>query len=205
MVLPSAVCRLRLFFFGPLFALLAGCSNIATQQQASPYVHLSPSLAWHLPSLSVLPGDFQVTQQAQAHYQGDSFELVFQIEKKHNQLAIAAMAPNGLLLIQLRYDGQHVTGSVSPLIRKKVSLPYLVSDLMLAFGKADQLRKALDTSDIRLSESDHQRVISNQGQPLITISYNTQKDGANWPKNVVYNNKALGYSLTIETLSQQPL
>ena len=192
----------------PVFLLtlapLAGCSLFTGNVKPENRVYLSRDVYWQLPGLKVLPGQFKLTQSVQATYGNDVYDLLFQVEKQTDQLVMAAMTPTGQSLLQAVYKDNEVNGSVSPLIGKNLSLAYLVSDFLIAFGDSTQLASALDQAAVRVQQSESSRVLSYKGNPTIRIRYfrNAQ---TSWPEKVDYYNQALGYRLVITTLIHKPL
>ena len=183
---------------------LTACSLLSKQVVATPEVYLSPEQTWQLPSLEVLPDDFQVTQSVVATYGQKQFDLMFHVEKKAGRFAMAALTPNGQLLAQAVYENKQITGTVSPLVGKNLSLSYLVSDFFLVFGQSQILSEALQKSGVQLDSCEYERKIKTDSTTLITIKL-SGKSSDQWPDQAEYKNKALGYALTIKTLSHKTL
>ena len=185
-------------------ASLAGCSLFTRNVKPENTVYLSRDVYWQLPDLKVLPGQFELTQSVQATYGEDVYDLLFQVEKHSDYLVMAAMTPNGQPLLQAVYRNNEVNGSVSPLIGQNLSLAYLVSDFLIAFGDSAQLTQALNQVAVIMQQSDDSRVLSHRGSPVIRIQY-FKDNQKGWPEKVDYHNQALGYRLVINTLIHKPL
>ena len=184
--------------------LLTGCSALHRTVNPTPDVYLSQQLQWQLPALDVLPGHYQLTQSVQATYGQDQFDLLFQVEKHADQLVMAALTPNGQPLMQMVYRNGQVEGSVSPLVGDNVSLAYLVSDFIIAFGQESQLQLSLKKAGAMLQSEGHSRVVEHNDSSVIIINY-ADIDQEQWPHSVHYKNIALGYELVIRTLNRNPL
>ena len=187
-----------------ILIFLSGCSSLNRTVRPSTEVYLSRDVRWQLPDLQVLPGQFELTQLVQATYDDNTFDFLFQIERQADRLVMAAMTPNGQPLLQAVYQKGEVSGTVSPLVGQSLSLAYLVSDFMLAFGERKPLQPALQKSGVAVKQSPEERTISYQGQPIIVIRYSAGAS-KHWPEKVEYRNHALNYRLQINTLNHTSL
>ncbi len=180
--------------------VLSGCSMLSKKVSSTQFVYLSPQLQWQLPELSVLASQFQATQSIQANYGGEYYDLIFQVEKYPDRLVMVAMTPNAQPLLQINYQGGRVEGTVSPLVGDNISMAYLVSDFLLAFGETSAMQSEFQDSGAQLEVSDKRRSIILDNKEIILIDYSTN-DSSQWPETVNYQNRALGYGLKITTLS----
>ena len=196
--------QIHLLFLSFTLMLLSGCSSLSRQQSAVPEVYLSREVQWQLPGHDILPGQFQLTQSVQARYGDDQFDLLFQVEKYSDRLAMAALTPSGQQLVHMVYQHGRVDGTVSPLAGNNISLAYLVSDFLIAFGQEQALRKKLHQAGAELRSAEQRRVITHNNAPIITIDY-TDIDHQQWPQVVKFKNTALGYELVIQTLNRKIL
>ena len=187
--------------------LLGGCSVLNQKTVPSPRVYLTKTLQWQLPAITLLPvGQYVLTQSVQATYGNKTVDLLFQIEKQPDRLAMAALTPAGQPLVQLVYDNHQVTGHLNPLVPAELSLSYLVSDFLLTFGRAETLAAALDQYDVTLQQQGQNRVLHYQQEPIIHIQYSRETVASDqWPGQVKLHNQALGYQLSIQTLSYSSL
>lgn len=187
--------------------LLSGCGVLNQKTVPSPTVYLSKTLQWQLPAIALLPvGQYVLTQSVQATYGNKTVDLLFQIEKQPDRLAMAALTPAGQPLVQLVYDNHQVTGHLNPLVPAELSLSYLVSDFLLTFGRVETLAAALDQYDVTLQQQGQNRVLHYQQEPIIHIQYSRETVASDqWPGKVKLHNQALGYQLSIQTLSYSSL
>ncbi|WP_066016653.1 DUF3261 domain-containing protein [Endozoicomonas atrinae] len=205
---PVQVCGyllLSLWLSGCAFFSPARSQSVSVTLGAESRVYLSDQVFWTLPSPDVIKGHFMVIQQVKGRYGDQSFDLLFQIEKKPGQLSLLGMTVSGQQLLQLVYRDGEVSGHVSPLVGDRIKLSYLVSDLLLAYGSGDVFNTALADQDIIAREiPSKSRVIGYNKRPLISIKYSGQWMGADqWPEIVHYRNLGLGYELEIKTLSKE--
>ncbi len=192
---------------------LSGCAFFSptASQTVSPIqgsavkVYLSDQVYWTLPSPDAIKGRFMATQLVRGRYGDQTFDLLFQIEKKPGQLSLLGMTVSGQQLLQLAYRDGELSGKVSPLVGDRIKLAYLVSDLLLAYGDGEILKVALEGREMTLKEiPSKSRVIGYNKRPLISIKYSGQWMGAGqWPEIVQYRNQGLGYELEIKTLSKE--
>ena len=189
--------------------LLGGCGVMNQKIMPSAKVYLTKTLQWQLPAIALLPaGNYVLTQSVQATYGNSTVDLLFQIEKQPDRLAMAALTPAGQPLVQLVYDNHQVTGHLNPLVPAELSLSYLVSDFLLAYGRLESLAGTLDKYHVILQQQGQNRIFQYQEEPIISIQYSrgtvaSSKD--QWPGNVELHNQALGYRLSIQTLSYSSL
>lgn len=188
-----------------ILTLLSGCSLPGKTVVQSPKVYLTKSLQWQLPGTGLLPpGDYILTQSVQADYGNKTADFLFHVEKQQSRLAMAALTPDGQPLVQLVYENGQVSGHINPLVPPELSLPYLVSDFLLAYGQEDQLRSVLNGYTMTLQQFGQHRIIRDQAGPVINIQYSktsTLPFKWQWPAEVTLQNLALDYQLIIQTLS----
>ncbi len=195
--------------------LLSGCGRSwqikpvnkadVTMAVTPPEVYLSRSVAWKLPHARVVEGSFAAVQSVKGRYGDRSFEMIFQLEKKADDLVIVAVTPMGQQLLQVEYRGGVLTSQVSPLLGGGIKPAYLISDFLLAFGQVDNLLPYLKLySGLRLEDKPGKaRSLYLNDDPLVTVAYSGTL--GHWPKSVKYRHEALNYELDITLLSLEPL
>ena len=195
--------ELRYVVLASLLFIVGGCSTVQTSTEQQREVYLTKTVAWFLPSSDVLDEPFRATQLVHARYGEKDFDLLFQLEKRDGQLVMAGLSLSGQQLLQLTYNRYKLETSVSPLVGNQLRLSYLLSDFMLSFGQENMLRNQLEKVGISLSSDGDTRLLSDHGQPIVSVSYSDEKKGP-WAETLVYRNLALDYELTIKTLSWEP-
>ncbi len=198
--------------------LLSGCSGFKIARTkttsvapaaigVSPEVYLSRQVSWRLPDADVVEGAFTAVQSVRGRYGDQSFDLIFQLEKKASSLVMVGVTSLGQQLVQIEYINGTLNYQVSPLLGEGVRPAYLVSDFLLAFGGSKQLLPLLQEKGLTLEMgSETVRTLRHNQQPLVTVHYKGQMSKQDrWPKSVRYEHKALGYELEITTLSRELL
>ncbi|MFK0573813.1 DUF3261 domain-containing protein [Endozoicomonas sp.] len=192
-----------------VLVFLSGCSFMDKKTIQAPRVYLSKTLQWQLPGIELLPpGQYVLTQSVQATYGDKTVDLLFHVEKQSSRLAIAALTPGGQPLIQLVYENGQVIGHTNPMVPAGLSLPYLVSDFLLTYGRVEALRSVLEKDAVTLQLQGPDRVFRYRDQPIIHINYSRESletATGKWPAAIKLRNQALGYQLSIQTLSYSQL
>ena len=193
-----------------LVVSLTGCGLLAPIKTESKVgddsqVYLTKTAQWKLPPPSVIPGTLNAVQQVQAHYGDQTYDLLFQLEKPSNdRLVIAGLTLSGQSLFQGDYHDGVLTSTVSPLVGRDINLSYIVSSLILAYGKPDVLSRYLDDAGLSLTvtpfEDGHSTRLIKQNNAVVTSIKLIDPDANGWPRKVIYRNTALDFELDISTL-----
>jgi len=183
-----------------VFLQLASCFVIQSfGNTKSTKVYLSQKIRWELPNLNALKENFVVVQSVQATYGKDVYDMLFQVEKKSDAMAMAVMTPQTQPLMQITYKNGAVDGSVSPFVSNKESPKYMVSDFFLAFGDFDILDKKLKKIDVILTDDKNIRTLKYKGKTIVVIECYPQSCN-DWPQQLTFQNIALGYQLLIKNI-----
>jgi len=175
-----------------LFVLLvlAGCSA----QTAAP-----PDLRPLAPLLTDAPR--QLTQHIAVHYRGEQRDLIGASLIAPQQLQVSLLTPEGLSLMDIRYDGCAVSAQQS-LAGRRGQIPprALLADLQLIYWPLSVLQQSLPPRWQLREQRGHgarQRQLYLDGQLYTAVTYSAEDI---WQAQIQLEQKVFGYRLNITNL-----
>ncbi len=154
------------------FLLLSGCAESTVSPKEISAV-LVPGVSYKLPA-PVSDKVFSLRQLLQAHYAGDSYDLVVILESDGTVLKLAGLTVHGLRLFSASYDGYSL--NIDKLAADNLPDPnQMLSDVMLSLYPKDifDLPAGFTLSDTNLTRT----LKDPSGKAVLEISYrNLQGD-----------------------------
>lgn len=154
-----------------------------------------------LPLLAPISPTRRIVQEINAQWSGrkETFLCILELDQRH--IAVAGVTPQGMSLFNLRYDGNKVSMTRSPLLPDKLPPEMIVKDLQLAYWPLPMLQQRLPKAwKIALPKAKpKQRQLYFNDELVAEVSY-LQPD-PNWPKSVELTNYRYRYKLHINTVS----
>lgn len=123
--------------------------------------------------------------------------VVAQISPTSDRLV--ALGPLGNRVLTLVWDGKHLSQERDPSLPAEFPAQLVLRDLQLAYWTPASVRAGLP-SGWTLEEGDHERVIKDEGEAVISIHF----AGDPFKDSIDFEHKTLGYRLTIEQVPPTP-
>ncbi len=192
----------KLFICLLSFLLLSGCTTLFRSNAVeSPKVEILKGQWVTLPKPSQLGFNVNATQILTAQYKIKgkikSHTSQVQIEKTPSKLVMVAVAGWGGEIFSIDYNGITIKTSSLPMPNASIGIQHVLTDFIFTYASANELKKMLTSTQIKLISKNRQRIFMLNNKPIIKINYQSKNP---WKGEVVLHNLKLQYKITIQTI-----
>ncbi|MGR5126591.1 DUF3261 domain-containing protein [Photobacterium swingsii] len=195
-----------------LLSALSGCSSQPQQQQTN-LIEIAPNVSVTIPTPEDLGYRLTASQLIGAQWgapaeQKQQQQLPVQLEVDPNKVALAGFSSWGARILTLSYQNQMIEASVLTGLETALPKPeQVLFNLMITLWPIESWQPHLAQIGWRLTESKQQRQLFDAtGELVADIHYSTSsiagvKTSAYLDGLITFNNRQLGYTITIKTLN----
>ncbi len=158
---------------------------------------IGPDAIFVIPPPSVLNISVDATQQIVAHYHGQSFSFVAQVQITPQELDLAALDGLGRRALTVAWKGNTIDYKPATWLPASVRPADILTDIALVFWP----RNALAGTGVTVTETPTRRTISANGHDLIVVEY---ASGTGWNRAAKLKNIAFGYEIDIQSAVNAP-
>lgn len=183
--------------------LLSSCATLFHHHAVQPaIVSIAPGQTVKLPLPRELPFNLSATQILTASYhiknKTQTVSTQVQVEKHQNHLVLVAVAGWGGQIFSIDYNGSRIKTSSLPMPNVALGINHVLSDFIFTYAPPALIKKMLRHTTITFKQSEKSRLFLLHKKPIITIRYQNKNP---WRGNVILKNKALHYTITIQTIT----
>ena len=178
-------------------ALLMLVSCISAYQTSTQKVMIAEEVTFELIPTIPFDNGLRLTQSAQASYNNQNHDLIFETEILDQQLVMVGLTPTGTRLFTVQMQNQLISATGYSAMIDQIKPEYLLADLQLSLWPFEDITRAISGAKVT-QPSSTQRRITKAGIDIITIEYS---ENPAYKGSVYFQHHQRGYSLRIEPLS----